>query len=164
MTSPKFQFLSYTEILSKYPQTKDLGWNESSLGLFLSSYLLLGLPTYKRRKGVVDDMSIRALINFTNDLTKAHIIRSDAGADYCAFDYLTPAEIVEEYPQIVKLLGWNETKLGKFLKARLLIGRITPTGQSNLITRRSFDLLIKHATGTINRRVLLIQMLNRRFS
>lgn len=160
MTTVNFQFLTTSELFEKYPQVKNLGWNESNVGIFLSSYLLLGLPRYKRRKGVIDERSFRALIGFTNQLSKAHIVRSELTGDFCDFDFLTPGEIVEEYAQIVSLLGWDETKLGKFLRCRLLMGNITSSGRSNLITRRSFQLLVDHAVQTIDRRSLLIQTIN----
>ncbi|MCR9171928.1 MAG: hypothetical protein NXI10_05520 [bacterium] len=160
MATTNFHFLTTTELFEKYPQVKNLGWNDSNVGLFLSSYLLLGLPRYRRRKGVVDERSFRALIKFTNELSKAHVIRSDVNGDYCAFDFLTPSEIVEEYAQVVHLLGWDESKIGRFLRCRLLIGIRNTKGKSNLVTRRSFTLLVDHAVQTINRRSLLIESFN----
>lgn len=160
MATTNFHFLTTAELFEKYPQVKNLGWNDSNVGLFLSSYILLGLPRYRRRKGEIDERSFRALIKFTNELSRAHIIRSDVSGDYCEFDFLTPSEIVEEYAQVVHLLGWDESKLGRFMRCRLLMGTRTSGGRSNLITRRSFILLVDHAVETINRRSLLIQSFN----
>ena len=58
------------------------------------------------------------------------------------FKLYSPTELLEIYPEVVKL-GWSATKIGIFFRAGLLVGFLSGKENKAMITEESFIKLIK---------------------
>ena len=70
-------------------------------------------------------------------------------------NYLTPAEIIKKYPQLLKL-NWNDRALGIFLKAKLLLGYYDTNFRAAMIDEESVKALVCFANQVIDSQKLTI--------
>jgi len=72
----------------------------------------------------------------------------------CAIRLYSPTELLELYPQAIKL-GWTATKVGIFFRSGLLVGFVSGKENKAMITEESFIKLLKFVTEVnIDRNIL----------
>lgn len=72
-----------------------------------------------------------------------------------ASDYLTPAELVQRYPN-VRGIGWSATKIGIFYKAGLLVGYYSSSERKVLIQAQSFIQLVHYANSLAMEKIVKV--------
>lgn len=143
-------YRSAAYLCEKYREVEFWNWNPKRLGVFLNSFLLIGDPRKGKKSAQIDESSFLALIKFANtiaDLKKIEYKNYKASR----YELFTPEELIEQNPR-VKAVRWTATKIGIFLSTNLLFGIRKSSSEGCLITKTSFELLINHTLGTINRR------------
>ncbi len=144
-----YTFLPTQLLFEKYPSVNILGWNSTRVGIFYHSHLLVGIYGKGKPQLLVNERSFLALMSFAKKMAirKGVYLENPTAGEY---DLLSPAELIQEYPN-AGYMGWCPTKVGIFLSAGLLVGHTRGVGQSSLITRKSFVMLVDHAHGTFEK-------------
>lgn len=144
-----YSFLPTELLLEKYPSVNIFGWNSTRVSIFYHSHLLVGNYGNGKSKMLINERSFLALMGFAKKMAirKAVYLENPTAREN---DLLSPAELIQEYPNAA-YMGWCPTKVGIFLSAGLLVGHNRGVGQSSLITRKSFILLVDHAHGTFEK-------------
>lgn len=153
MYHPPINYRTPTYLCEKYTRVAFWNWNPKYIGVFVNSFLLIGDPRKGKHKAQVDERSFQALIKFSNSIIDLHKIKYK-NTVACSYELLTPDELINLHP-CVKAVRWTPTKLGIFLSTNLLFGLPKGAGNGCLITKRSFELLMLHTKGTMERRKLL---------
>jgi len=63
--------------------------------------------------------------------------------------YLTPAQVIEKYPELEKMFGWSAKEIGMFLKSRLLQGYHNHSLKKSMIEEDSIGNLVNFANALI---------------
>lgn len=72
-------------------------------------------------------------------------------------EYLTPAQVIEKYPDLERKFGWTAKEIGLFLKSKLLQGYYNHSLRKSMIKEESLTRLIIYANEQIeNQKVILI--------
>ena len=66
-------------------------------------------------------------------------------------DELTPAECIEEYPQLKKIFGWDAKSIGVFLSKGLLKGTYNRNKRVSLIEKDSLLSLVKYKNSLLEK-------------
>lgn len=140
------QLLTPDQLIHKYSQLEDLGWNASKIGTFFSSGLLLGKRG--KQKSYILESSFIDLVGFYNKT----ILKCSVDLERKRhLEYLTPEELLIKHPQVVTILNWNISKIGIFLSSGLIRGR---RNGETLIQELSFEELIRYANRVNRNRIV----------
>jgi hypothetical protein len=60
-------------------------------------------------------------------------------------NYLTPAQVMEKYPELEEAFGWSAKEIGMFLKSRLLHGYYNHSLRKSMIDEDSLEDLVEYA-------------------
>jgi hypothetical protein len=66
-------------------------------------------------------------------------------------NYLTPAQVIEKYPELEEKFGWSAKEIGLFLKARFLEGFYNHSTRKSMIREDSIFMLVKFANEQIEK-------------
>lgn len=141
--------LTPKSLCNKYPQTKFLNWTPSKVGTFMASSLLIGVPKNTKKPAQIREKSFSELIEYTKELNDFF----DEDMREC--DLYTPFELFEMKPR-VELLNWTPSRIGMFLKNRLLIGIDKGLSRPSLIYLPSFTSLIERANKNLDKRKVYV--------
>ena len=72
-------------------------------------------------------------------------------------EYLTPAEIIEKYPELEQKFGWTSKEIGLFLKSKLLQGHYNNSMRKSMIIEESVRRLISYANEQIKNQIVEIK-------
>jgi|GEM_PF-1094841 len=136
--------LTPSQLVRKYPEIELWGWNQSKIGIFYHSRLLVGKP--KLFKSMIEVSSFLELVDYANTLhSKDQLnLRLLHGQHV---NHMTPEEIMEEYPEIGRKWNWTASKIGTFYSAKLLLGHRNGKENKALIVERSFQELVEYVNG-----------------
>ena len=65
--------------------------------------------------------------------------------------YLTPAQVIEKYPELENSFGWTAKEIGIFLKNKLLHGYYNHTLKKSMIDETSIEELVEYVNGQVER-------------
>lgn len=65
--------------------------------------------------------------------------------------YLTPAQVIEKYPELESSFGWTAKEVGIFLKNKLLRGYYNHTVKKSMIDETSIEDLVDYVNGQVER-------------
>jgi hypothetical protein len=71
--------------------------------------------------------------------------------------YLTPAEVIELYPDLKVKFGWNASKIGLFYKSKLLIGYDDASTKKSYIKKSSLIELIQYVNKRLEGQIMNMQ-------
>ncbi len=136
-------YLTPYELIRRYPQVEHMTWNASKIGTFFSAGLLKG----KRKilKSLILESSFLDLVAYADQLVEKRKIDLNCKA-HEKQNFLTPDELIHEYPQVVDELDWNASKVGIFYSSGLLLGYRNGKEHKALIAEKSFIELLNYAT------------------
>ena len=75
--------------------------------------------------------------------------------------YLTPAEIVDKYPELELNFNWDSRTIGLFLRAKLLQGKYNANERKSLIREDSVFKLVEHTNALIEAQKIKVEDLDR---
>lgn len=64
-------------------------------------------------------------------------------------EYLTPAQVIEKYPELNSAYGWTAKEIGIFLKNKLLRGYYSNTIKKSMIDEASIADLVDYVNGQV---------------
>lgn len=64
-------------------------------------------------------------------------------------EYLTPAQVIEKYPELQSSFGWTAKEVGIFLKNKLLRGYYNHTLKKSMIDEASIADLVDYVNGQV---------------
>lgn len=136
-------YFTPNELIHRYPQVENLTWNASKIGTFFSAGLLKG----KRRilKSCILESSFLDLVAYADKITEKKRINLQSLTNE-KHNFLTPDELIHEYPQVMDELDWNASKIGIFYSSGLLLGHRSGRENKALIAQDSFIELLNYAT------------------
>ena len=72
-------------------------------------------------------------------------------------EYLTPAQLIEKFPDLEQKFGWTAKDIGLFLKNKLLQGYYNHSSRKSMIKEDSLKKLIRFANEQIdNQKVIIV--------
>jgi len=133
------QLLTPDQLIHKYSQLENVGWNASKIGTFFSAGLLLGKRTPVR--AYIQESSFKELVEYYNKVLMKCSIDLESKKH---LDHLSAEELLVKHPDVITVLHWNASKIGIFFNSGLLRGY--RNGESRaLIQELSFEELIRYA-------------------
>lgn len=135
-------FFSPDELVHKYPQIELLGWNASKIGVFFSAHLLIGNWNRNSNRALINEFSLIELMEYTNAVSAKRTF-STVPCVPIRYNYLTPQELTEAYPQIIQL-KWSAITIGIFFNSGLLLGHRNGKDHKALIIESSFIDLVNY--------------------
>lgn len=77
-------------------------------------------------------------------------------------NYLTPAEVIEKYPELESSFGWSAKEIGIFLKSKLLHGYYNHSLKKSMIDESSIEELVDYVNGQVERQKAKIVFMRNR--
>jgi len=137
--SDHLQLLTPDQLIHKYSQLEDLGWNASKIGTFFSAGLLLGKR--RKKKAYILESSFKELVEYYNKVLYKCAVDLEHKKH---LNFLTAEELLAKYPQVITLANWDASKIGIFLSSGLLRGKKNGTENKHLIQENSFVELVRY--------------------
>lgn len=78
MSKEHFNLLTPSEVIEHYPELfEKLGWTNKDIGVFYAKGLLKGCFSYKLKKSMIRETSLKRLVVFANSIQTEKLIRSE---------------------------------------------------------------------------------------
>lgn len=109
------RLLTPTELVRKYPAVELFCWTPSVVGALYNYGLMHGKRTDKAN---IYESSFIDLVGLANQVAANQKVILNT----TIYEFWTPQEIIEEYPELIKVWCWDASTIGTILSARLLNG------------------------------------------
>jgi hypothetical protein len=114
-SSPHDRLLTPTQLVQKYPAVELFCWTPSVVGALYNFGLMLGKRTEKAN---IYESSFINLVGLANQVAANQKVILNT----TIYEFWTPQEIIEEYPELLRVWYWDASTIGTILSARLLNG------------------------------------------